>query len=274
MDDKIIPFGKHKGKPVEILATDRQYLDWLLAQSWFREKYLNIYNVVINNFREPVNTPEHNKMQIKFLNLEYRQKLAYYLYPEIYDNGSDYINNLIVEWLTSDRVQQKERFNFLESLEKPIKSDQYGLYSKSLLWYNEPIFERVDVSFRISYGVLFYYDNCIKRVDFSTRRTCDVRVEIKPTVSDDFPAILRQMKASMPHRESNDYRVKKFELLLVGEYTGIGATKSEFIEYFRTQGYRVIFEEEYINIDLPDYDKEIIIQEPLRKLIDKEIHRR
>ena len=70
MEDKLIPFGKYKGKPVEILANDKEYRNWLLAQSWFKEGNLTLYNVIINNFREPENTPEHNKMQIKFLNLE------------------------------------------------------------------------------------------------------------------------------------------------------------------------------------------------------------
>ncbi len=33
----IIPFGKHKGKPIE--DVDRGYLEWLLEQDWFLEKF-------------------------------------------------------------------------------------------------------------------------------------------------------------------------------------------------------------------------------------------
>jgi hypothetical protein len=267
MDDRIVPFGKHKGKPVEILATDKQYIEWLLAQSWFKEKYFNIYTVVINNFREPVDTPEHNKIQVKFLDFNYRLKLVYFLYPEIFERNIDYLNNSMLEWLNSENIELNVRNNFLDSLENPIKSERYGLYSTSLMWYSNPIFENVDVSFSISYGLKFYFDNSIKWVDYINRKTCEVKLEIKPTISDDFPSVLRQMKASMPISEDS-YFVKKYYLLLIEQYTGIGATKSEFIEYFKTQGYIVVFEEEFVNIELPNYDKQFIIGNKLKEMIE------
>ena len=49
----IIPFGKYKGQPVEVLAADRQYLSGSAGQSWFRERYQNIYAMFVNNFAEP-----------------------------------------------------------------------------------------------------------------------------------------------------------------------------------------------------------------------------
>lgn len=79
MSGEMIQFGKHKGKPVDALLDDRPYIEWLLTQSWFKEKYGNVYNVVINNGAEPSETPEHNAMQIRFLNKEYQQKLMHLL---------------------------------------------------------------------------------------------------------------------------------------------------------------------------------------------------
>lgn len=76
MSNEIVPFGKHKGKPVEALLDDRPYLEWLLSQPWFKEKFGNVYNIVINAGQEPVETPEHNAMQIKFLDLDFRARLA------------------------------------------------------------------------------------------------------------------------------------------------------------------------------------------------------
>jgi uncharacterized protein (DUF3820 family) len=66
----LVPFGKHKGKSVEALLNDREYVDWLLSQGWFQQQYGNIYQLVINNGQEPAETPEHNAMQIKFLDEE------------------------------------------------------------------------------------------------------------------------------------------------------------------------------------------------------------
>src|SRR5712671_7625107 len=67
MTGEVIPFGKYRGQPVEILAADREYVDWLTAQPWFRERYGNIYTLIVNNFGEPAETPEHNTLQALFL---------------------------------------------------------------------------------------------------------------------------------------------------------------------------------------------------------------
>ena len=36
-DKWILPFGKHKGKPVDRVETE--YLEWLCEQDWFIEKF-------------------------------------------------------------------------------------------------------------------------------------------------------------------------------------------------------------------------------------------
>jgi uncharacterized protein (DUF3820 family) len=33
MAPNLVPFGKYKGQPVEVLAQDREYCDWLDAQT-------------------------------------------------------------------------------------------------------------------------------------------------------------------------------------------------------------------------------------------------
>lgn len=65
---QLVPFGKYKGQPVAVMQNDTQYCEWLSTQDWFRERYANVYNqVIINNFTEPTETPEHNRLQMKFL---------------------------------------------------------------------------------------------------------------------------------------------------------------------------------------------------------------
>jgi uncharacterized protein (DUF3820 family) len=67
----IIPFGKYKGKDVTQLIEDQQYLQWCKNQPWFKEKYANIYNIVVNQtIVKPSSgdkTPEHNRIQNLFL---------------------------------------------------------------------------------------------------------------------------------------------------------------------------------------------------------------
>lgn len=54
-------------------------------------------------------------------------------------------------------------------------------------------------------------------------------IELKPTVGDDYPAVLRQMKANGS------------SVLFVGEYRGQGATQEQFIKTMAMAGIRVVF---------------------------------
>ena len=60
---EIVPFGRYKGQPVEALAQDKEYCEWLIAQDWFRPKFTAIHTLIINNFGVPDETPEHNALQ-------------------------------------------------------------------------------------------------------------------------------------------------------------------------------------------------------------------
>jgi Exodeoxyribonuclease X-like C-terminal len=67
MPGEIVPFGKYKGQPVEaVLAADPGYCDWLTGQPWVRDRYVNVYNVLIAH-GEQQDSPEHNQMQARFL---------------------------------------------------------------------------------------------------------------------------------------------------------------------------------------------------------------
>jgi hypothetical protein len=64
----VIPFGKHRGKLVEeLLVDDPKYVEWLSGQDWFRDKFSILYQVIINRGPETQETPEHNALQVLFL---------------------------------------------------------------------------------------------------------------------------------------------------------------------------------------------------------------
>jgi hypothetical protein len=198
MTDQLIPFGKYKGKPVEILAEDKDYTNWLLAQPWFKTKYQNIHMIVINNFHAPVDTPEHNELQVKFLDKKYALKLAYLLEPRLFDKGHlPTISNLTVE-----------------------KGYDVSYMASTPHWY----------------------------------ASAKILIEIKPTIADDFPSVLRQMKASMPITcgDFDDPRKKFYYCLVVRDYIGVGADREQFIQFFQSQGYRVIFWTDIENTKLPE----------------------
>lgn len=66
-ETNIVPFGKYRGMPTDVMLQDASYTQWLLAQAWFRERYAPIYNIVIGGGTEATDTPEHNAMQVLFL---------------------------------------------------------------------------------------------------------------------------------------------------------------------------------------------------------------
>ena len=74
----IIPFGKYKGQPIEVLLNNPSYCHWLKEQEWFKEKFNNspIYQIIINNFGETEATPEHNALQIRFNDKDFCFALA------------------------------------------------------------------------------------------------------------------------------------------------------------------------------------------------------
>lgn len=82
MSAELITFGKYKGQPVEVLANDKKYTDWLMAQEWFRTGHVQLYNVIVNNFCEPSDTPEHNRMQADFMKTEVKEKVIRHVFKE------------------------------------------------------------------------------------------------------------------------------------------------------------------------------------------------
>lgn len=256
MPDEIIPFGKLKGKPVYALADDKSYTEWLLTQSWFKEKHLNIYNIVINSFRQPDDTPEHNSMQIKFLDSNHALKLAYYLKPTLFDLSSFDINESLIRAIDS-------QYRYVDV----IKSKIIESNKSKMLYISPPKFEHgYDVAYHVRYGVQIEishqvsYNETRDIFKFNKSNSVYLKIEIKPTISDDFPSILRQIKASMPAR-SEDMRNVFINCLLVGSYTGVGATKEQFVQFFESQNYRVIFASDLSNVSLPNFEEEFILKE-------------
>ncbi len=323
----IVPFGKHKGKSVEALLTDREYLDWLLSQGWFQQRYGNLYQIVINNGQEPSETPEHNAMQIKFLDEEYRLKFAFVSLPyalfaftnndavkkclqeiedtkasimaefdaratERYNEDMAYYTAKIeknrLERTYCDKcalfdkpfLGKDEWCSFHQEPNKPIKAtltlpeikavcrrfDISGLErTNSFIIAPMPVFEKngVDVEFSIRTGFELLKkgesieEKLIQTIDRwgnqivipipKTWINCNFKIEIKPSIGDDYPAVLRQIK----HNHSN--------YLLIRSYTGIGATKEQFVEFFDSQGVEVIFEADVDAATLPPFDHKLTI---------------
>jgi hypothetical protein len=207
---ELITFGKYKGQPVEVLQKDRQYADWLMQQSWFGDRHPEIRTLIINNFAEPSETPEHNAMQVLFFKPDMQSKLLNVLSPKFHTWIGD--NTTHIADYRFDKFLEEYLKDFTIKVEAEVKG--FDIHFKSGI---------------LKEG-LAYQD---KKLDIACN--FEAFIELKPTMSDDYPAVLRQIKANKDSlREHGEI------LLIVGEYTGIGATWEDVKMIFKSSGIKAI----------------------------------
>jgi len=249
----LVPFGKYKGQPIETLLSDQPYLDWLTSQDWFRQRYQNIYAIIINYPGKPAETPDHNRMQVKFLNRGYQLKLAVLLLgTDLFKWNQSHFDQNIGVLLENAKRKHIKTHGASDYLTKRLKEPLSRLDRLELLTVGSPVFEDkgTDVSYQLSYGYgnfgisgdeEFCAPEFFKAL-WKCSTSISLRIELKPTVGDDFPAVLRQLKAD----NSN--------VLVLQVYSGTGASWDEFVRYFASQGIRVVLAAGIDAVDLPKFD--------------------
>ena len=290
----VIGFGKYKGRPIEeVLDDDLNYLQWLANQPWFREQHVSLYKIIINRGPEPQDTPEHNAIQVRFLDGAFCYKFcSVYSFiwkkmfaeqkSELEESAKDCLKHINehkayiaqlktdIERLSAEialkgdtkhgydykETRRNDCIRNLAAAEKGLERDRRrhrelkSIYDR-LVASGEPVIKfkvgfevrGVDVRLRIPgwYHGLGWKDDTLS-------------IEIKPTVGDDYPSVLRQMKRT------------DSEILLVAEYTGVGATKEQFVKTFETAKIAVIFLSEVES--MPDSrlpKQKLTVNEPTKK---------
>lgn len=286
MAGEIIPFGKYKGQPIEAIASDKQYLDWLTQQPWFREKYATIHQVIINNFCEPTETPEHNALQAKFLDDDFRLKFASIAFPRLWWYAR--MDGEMIEQLANEAVKARSRvdsyaakrnlsFGLKEGCResRPRMSAQVSdltvqipqRIAGRMVFVGPPSFEKngVDCEFGFCAGARYYVSEVASGAYTTYADTAELdardlfRIEIKPNVGDDYPAVLRQMRGNHS------------TILFTRSYCGDGVDEATFFKFMESQGIKVILESdvdaaEKIRVDEFDAEKFLKIVKMKREL--------
>jgi len=248
-DDKIIPFGKHKGRSVEeVEAIEPQYLEWLSGQPWFRDKYVVLHQTIINHGSEPSDTPEHNAMQVKFLENDYCFRFASVA-------GFDWETKFEERRLKAIDDQGREAIKLRKEAEsyRPTGHSTDGWVKKMfdentgkavaaeqsipLLKEAKPEFGVVNRVFEHQ-GIDVRFGTVVSAVKSLIYFDRFFNVEIKPVVGDDYPAVLRQIRRLQPRYGNLEFH------LLVGRYTGTGATREQFVATMKTADVTVVFAED------------------------------
>jgi hypothetical protein len=230
MTNSVVPFGKYKGKPIEALREDKAYTDWLVAQDWFRTRYDGLFTIIVNNFGEASSTPEHNALQALFL----QQSFAASVYDKVRPGGrtaarKEIIKNTLenIEFCkkrSTERAQTLlELQEYLEKLEHTLVGDvdvkfEVGGADVSI----------IDTGWHDKHSNIGYDGNR----QIITYNAGAMRIEVKPSVGDDYPAVMRQMAAN------------HCGVLFLEHYTGIGVTREQFIAIFAASHIKVVFRNE------------------------------
>lgn len=235
-DEPIMPFGKYKNQPISVLASDPQYCDWLASQDWFRSKHNDFYTIIINNFQKPEDTPEHNKLQAKFTDSCFVAKFVRCVF------GVD------------KNTELEKAYKCKAKAEKTISEISDGTYDKNYsnqAFYDAQFYLReskkyidsnCDLSFSVEFehhgwDVFIFIRGCFLFCGFPEYNDIDrAFVEVKPQVGDDYPSVLRQMKANMKGRTIYDYN----PVLLYSDFTATGITLEEMKKIFASSGIRVV----------------------------------
>jgi len=140
---EIVPFGKYKGQPIEVMIADDPYVKWLLAQPWLKDRY-GALHLTLLSVHEPQDTPVHNLMQAR-LSGRFGGRLLRYLLDRALEGGLDRVARLKV---------------FFE---------EGG-------W---------DVLFRL---------HASSKASPNDEGYVGIYVECKPTIGDDYPSVVRQVR--------------------------------------------------------------------------------
>lgn len=203
-NNQIIPFGKYKGKPISILQNDKEYLEWVMSQGWFIEKFQSLHTIIINNFETQNKTPEHNQFQEMFLDDNLISKIVY-KETGLKLNEKIYTIRVENEFSGCWKILDKESvLKFIEDKNENLKI----LYLEALKFSYKTYFEYsyknyyFDVFIRLSFESNYMYitpkqfkekllNSKLESEYFYTNY--NICIELKPCIGDDYSSILRKI---------------------------------------------------------------------------------
>lgn len=168
----VIPFGKHRGATVaELLVKDPQYAEWLLGQRWLAERFAELHTAILSRGAGSDDTPEHNAIQARFLDPLFQTAFLFAasdpndLHAAQFDDNPNYveIKPTPPRWIT----------NYVSAGPSPHPLS-FAVQ-----------FEGNGIDVLLRWG--FVHPN-------SLRSAHSIPIEIKPSLGDDYPAVMRQMQ--------------------------------------------------------------------------------
>jgi hypothetical protein len=235
-----VSFGKHKGKPMTDLLADTKYLEWLMNQPEKRGQVAAIYNIVVlkqsgDSSKRDAPTPQHNKLQNKFLEQKYVNGLEFLVLFQK-NHRTLYEQSVNRHLAAAETEEAKTAYRALLSLYERSKLSRIWVDTKAFLEaeFNWDIkittdadpsraFEEVPEDILEAVRTLKITKKWFGLVGIDVDSTGDVGIflesrsqdsrkffrdlyyniycEIKPQLGDDYPCVLRKMKDQIAKSE-------------------------------------------------------------------------
>lgn len=275
--ERVVPLGKYKSQPYEILLTDADYAIWMLnsMHAKLQHHYPELLAFLIGRFGIPDSTPAHNKLQNRFLDDTFAIKFAMACNTRVQESlcmppiDLPQVWERYVRWLAEhelERVKKCQRWEQPSQLDALkaclLEATPYLYFSASTgtfdgaYWRNPAVVSKLefehqgaDVAFAVRWSGGVHTKHALPYperdhvelhsvVGYGSQES--FRVEVKPLVGDDYPAILRAMKAV------------KSRQLLVDEYFGAGATWEQMVSVFGKSSITAVRLSDVERIEVPD----------------------
>jgi len=272
-NDLVVTRGRYKGQNVANLLNDESYLKWLCEQNdesskgllkHFKEQNPIVYSIVINNCipKSESSTPEHNKLQNKFMN------------PELIDRF------LKLYWSEPHRKVkvQDNSYSIMEALNVMLNPAGFHFHKFTARWefetfYNWDVMIRdVNTVFCDDEGKEHSFTDLCNKLKGSTLidkvetiildnfRYTNYLIELKPVVGDNYPEILRKINTQAKNmyythvgrdKFGREYTVRKpiinyensynywRKVLILSEYHSESTSFDELKQIYKNSGVNV-----------------------------------
>lgn len=213
----VIAFGKYRGLTVaELLAKDPSYAQWLLGQAWLADRFAELHAALANRGAAQDDTPEHNLIQARFTHRNFRVTFLETVFPDLIDN--DRLS--ILDW---NRKHPRDQMN--PPFDTPATAAQFEVNGIDVL-----------ISWSLSYPTP-QFDSTAHLVS----------VEIKPSLGDDYPAVMRQIQRLKPFGRFGP------QCLLIDSYAGRTIPYPQLRDMFQANGVRLVTLREIQNRMPPEF---------------------
>lgn len=280
---QVLPLGKYKGKPYDVLLTDSAYALWMLSSMYAKleRQHPALFAFLISRFGPPDHTPVHNALQNRFLDEDFCLKFALASSARLRDAASrlgqldvslegswlenvrrSFAATLHLSAFHSNKVALEKGTRRLEELRDALMQE-WSLLRTYGFDRDVPVKDGWCVPLRMSglefeaegsdasYRVELRYEVVGSRVSTPAgepRQSALLsqlsalsyfRIEVKPVVGDDYPAVLRRMKTAQNNA------------LLIDEFNGVGATWEQLVKVFALSNISVVTVEDVERVEIP-----------------------